>query len=271
MADRLIYDGEAGTRFTNETGKVLYQFIAALNNTCGVCLQYHLKISAAWPIPIHYGCRCIQRMIKPGQQAQHDFCDYRKLLDEMPEHDKAAAVGPSNYRLLKSGLAQWEDIVTPNRVRDFREVVAKKKLTVKQMTDHGVKNYQAEQAYSAVHTAEHEHVERQRRELLQKLIGAGLSQENIVRELSNRLAARVTIAAGPEEPYTTGLVRWSAAGNRRQFGGGTGEADRGLEAAAAAGGDARETAGYATARSAGSEADRAAGSGRTGHRHSAAA
>ena len=82
MSDRIIYSGDAGTRFTNETGRVLYQFIAALNNTCGVCLQYHLKISAAaWPIPIHYNCRCIQRMIKPGQQAQHEFTDYRKLLD----------------------------------------------------------------------------------------------------------------------------------------------------------------------------------------------
>jgi hypothetical protein len=208
LADRVIYSGEAGTRFTNETGKVRYQFIAALNNTSGVCLQYHLKVSAAWPIPIHYGCRCIQRMVKPGQQAQHDFCDYRKLLDNMSESDKAAAIGASNYRLLKSGLAKWEDIVTPNRVRDFREVVAKKNLSVKQMVDHGVKKYQAEQAYSAVHTAEHEHVERQRRELLQKLTGAGLSQENLVRELSSSLAARVTIAAGPEGPYTSGPA-WS--------------------------------------------------------------
>jgi hypothetical protein len=208
VSDRIIYSGDAGTTFTNETGRVLYQFIAALQNTCGLCLQYHLKISAAWPIPLHYNCRCIQRMIKPGQTAQHEFCDYRKLLDAMPEHEKAAAIGASNYRLLKSGLAKWEDIVTPNRVRDFREVVAKKNLSVKQMVAHGVKPYQAQQAYSAVHTAEHEHVERQRRELLQKLTGAGLSQENLVNELSKRLAARVTIAAGPTGPYTEGPA-WS--------------------------------------------------------------
>jgi hypothetical protein len=88
----------------------------------------------------------------------------------MPEHDKAAAIGASNYRLLKSGLVKWEDIVIPNRVRDFREVVAKKNLTVKQMTDHGVKKYQAEKAYSAVPTAEHEHVERQRRDLGSKIL-----------------------------------------------------------------------------------------------------
>ena len=52
------------------------------------------------------------------------------------------------------------------------------------MVDHGVKRYQAEQAYSAVHTAEHEHVERQRRELLQKLTGAGLRKRTSSSELS---------------------------------------------------------------------------------------
>ena len=72
------------------------------------------------------------------------------------------------------------------------------------MTDHGVTKYYAEQAYNAVHTTEHEAVARQRRELLQKLTGAGISQENLVREISNRLAARVSIAAGPEGPYTSG-------------------------------------------------------------------
>ncbi len=89
-------------------------------NICGVCLQYHLKISASWPIPIHYNCRCIQKLIKPGQEAPQPFCDYRKLLDSFDDSQKTAAIGASNYRLLKSGLATWEDIVSPNRVRDFR-------------------------------------------------------------------------------------------------------------------------------------------------------
>jgi hypothetical protein len=204
VSDRVIYSGDPGTRFTNETGQILYQFIAALQNTCGVWLQYHLKISRAWPIPIQWNCRCVQRMIKPGQQAQHDFIDYRKLLDDMSEHDKAAAIGASNYRLLKSGLAKWEDIVTDSQVRDFREVVARNKLTVKQITDHGVKKYQAEQAYNAVHTAEHQAVEAHRRKLIEQLTGACISQENLVRELSEKLAARVNIAAGPTGPYTTG-------------------------------------------------------------------
>ena len=31
MSDRIIYSGEPGTKFTNETGQILYQFIAALD------------------------------------------------------------------------------------------------------------------------------------------------------------------------------------------------------------------------------------------------
>jgi hypothetical protein len=204
LADRIIISGDPGTRWTNDTPRVLYQFIAALINTCGVCLQYHLKISTAWPIPIHYGCRCIQRAIEPGGKAQHDFVDYRKLLDRMSDDEKTAAIGKSNYRLLKSGLATWDDIVTPSRVRDFREVVAKKHLTVDQMVKHGIKPYQAEKAYNAVHTAEHEAAAAHRKQLLNNLVGAGLSQQQVVNELAGRLAARVTIGEGPTGPYTTG-------------------------------------------------------------------
>ena len=45
MADRVIISGDAGTTWTNDTDRVHYQFVAASINTCGVCLQYHLKIS----------------------------------------------------------------------------------------------------------------------------------------------------------------------------------------------------------------------------------
>ena len=92
--------------------------------------------------------------------------------------------------------------------------MAKKKLTVQQMVDHGVKKFQAEKAYAAVHTEEHEAVRRQRQELLQKLTGAGISQENLVRELGNQLAGRVSIAAGPTGAVHrgAGLVRRQAAG-----------------------------------------------------------
>jgi hypothetical protein len=205
---RIIFDGPAGTRYTNTTEQVQYQFIATLANTCGLCLQYHLKISRAWPIPLHFGCNCGQAKIKPGQHAPHEFTDYRQLLADMSHSQQVAAIGASNYKMLTSGLVKWEDIVTESRVRDFREVVANKRLTVPQMVKHGVKKLQAERAYNAVRTAEHEAVEQHRRKLLEQLTGAGISQENLVRELSERLAARVNIAAGPLGPYSSGPA-WS--------------------------------------------------------------
>jgi hypothetical protein len=192
MADRIIISGEAGKRWTNDTDKVKYQYIAALTDTCGVCLQYHLKISAAWPIPIHEGCRCIQRMIKPGQVALHAFCDFRDLLCKMDQAGKHASIGAPSYALLESGLVRWEDIVTPNRVREFHEVVARKRFTVEQMISHGVNRAAAEEAYAMVHTPEHEGVERERRELLLKIAGAGVSQEDLVKALSVGLTSRVT-------------------------------------------------------------------------------
>ena len=164
MAERTIISGEPATRWTNDTGKVQYQFIAALINTCGVCLQYHLKIGAWWPIPIHYGCRCEQRAIKPDAQAPHEFVDYRALLDKMPPAEQAAAIGASNYKLLKAGVVKWEDIVTPSRVRDLREVVAKKKLTIER-NDQGRRRpaLGSRTAHAAVHTPEHELVAAQRK------------------------------------------------------------------------------------------------------------
>jgi GNAT superfamily N-acetyltransferase len=153
---------------------------------------------------MHYGCRCIQREIEPGEKAPFDFVNYRELLKNMPHDQQVAAMGASNYKLLESGLVNWEDIVTENRVRDFREVVARNKLTVRQMTDRGVKKYQAEEAYRSVHTAAHQAAEQHRQQLLRNLTAAGMSQQALVRELSNRLAERVTLAPGPTGPYTAG-------------------------------------------------------------------
>jgi hypothetical protein len=192
--------------WTNETARVRYQFHAALSNTCGVCLQYHLKIGPFWPIPIHHGCRCRQVAIRPGQRAPEPFTDYRRLLDGMPHDQQVAAIGASNYTLLQKGVAAWEDIVTPSRVRDFREVVARKGLTVEQLRKAGIRRYMAERAHGAIHTSEHEAAEAHRRRLAERLKGAGLSQAALKGELARRLAARVSIAPGP--PGEGGIPAW---------------------------------------------------------------
>jgi hypothetical protein len=189
-----MIDGTPGEPWTNDTQKVRYQFIASLHNTCGVCLQYHLKIGPWWPIPIHYGCRCHQVPVLPGAVAREPFTDYRKLLEDMPHDQQVAAIGASNYKLLQAGVVKWDDIVTPSRVRDFIEVVSLRRLSIDRMVRAGVRPRIAERAYETVHTPEHEHIERHRRELAERLTRAGLAHQPLVNELSRRLAARVGIA-----------------------------------------------------------------------------
>src|SRR5262249_8811370 len=148
----------------------------------------------SWPIPIHHGCRCTQSVIAPGADAPEPFVNCRVLLDQMPRDQQVAAIGASNYKLLRAGVVSWEDIVTPSRVRDFREVVANRQLSLGQLKRAGVSRVHAERAMASVHTPEHEHAERQRKELIECLKGAGLAHEHTVNELARRIAARVKIA-----------------------------------------------------------------------------
>ena len=129
MADRrVIFNGEPGSVWVNDTDKVRYQFVCSLINTCGACLQYHLAIGGWWPIPIHHRCRCTQRPIAVGTAAPHPFVDFRELLDSMPHSQQVAAIGASNYRLLQAGVVKWGEIVTKYRVRTLREVLAINKV-----------------------------------------------------------------------------------------------------------------------------------------------
>lgn len=193
---KYTFNGEPGTRWTNDTDRARYQFIAKLQNTCGVCLQYHMAIGPHWPIQIHRGCRCMQIIVMPGQEAPHAFVDFRALLREMPHDQQDAAVGAANYRLLEAGVVKWEDIVMKTRARPLEEVVALLKLSVETMLRAGVEKSIAEQAYAAVHTPEQELVCQHRAELIAKLEKAGVSREELISELSRRITGRVTIVGG---------------------------------------------------------------------------
>ncbi len=208
MAGTIIFNGEAGTTHTNSTEWIQYQFIASLFNTCGVCLSMHMAIKrGAWAIPYHYNCNCRQVPIKPGADAPNPFVDYREILDNMPHDQQVAAIGASNYKLLKNGVVDWKDIVTPSRVRPLREVVAIKKIPVKIMTGVGVNPLIANRAYESVHTPEHELVEAHRRELIANIERAGLTQQQLVDQLAQGLASRVSIKEGPDN-YGLGKA-WS--------------------------------------------------------------
>lgn len=202
---RVVFNGEPGDVWTNETGRAQYQFVARLSNTCGVCFQYHLAISSSWPIPLHRGCRCTQVLIVPGEDAR-PFVDFRATLGGLGPDQQAAAVGTSNWKLIQSGAVRWEDVVTTTRVRDLREVVSRQQLSVARMRKAGVSRSVAVRAYETVNTPAHELADRRRAELVEKLKKAGLSHEQVGGAVAEKLAARVRVGPKPKvlEPGPAG-------------------------------------------------------------------
>jgi hypothetical protein len=213
VADRVVWSGPPGDTHTNDTAFVQYQLHCNLERTCGECLQYHEAIQRGpWPIPLHVNCNCRQTPIPPGKEAAEPFTDFRKILDDMPPGEQQAAIGTSNYKLLKEGVVEWKDIVTPSRVRPLREVVALKRLTVEEMERAGVDKKIAEAAHASVHTAEHELIHQQRMGLIHQLQDAGLHQNQLVEQLSRGLAAKVGLAEGPASYAEAGYPpAWPAA------------------------------------------------------------
>ncbi len=193
----VVFNGEAGQRFRNRTGRVLYQFHCDLVNTCGRCLQFHLAISSAgWPIPLHHGCRCRSRPVAPGGLAPEPFVDFRALLAQMPRSQQAAAIGASNSRLLRRGLVKWEDIVTRYRVRSFREVMILGKVGRKAAIDAGIRPGLVEAALGGGALTEAELDRLRRLELVESLRSAWVSQDALVAALERGMKAATALAGG---------------------------------------------------------------------------
>lgn len=193
---RVIFNGQAGDEWQNDTGKVQYQLLVSWHNSCGQCIQFDHAIGPYWGIPLHRGCRCRQKAIAPGARAA-PFVDFMSKIDGLDVKQQGVVVGRSNLLLIQKGIVTWEDVVTPTRIRDLREVVARQKLTVPVLTRAGVRKDIAERAFATVHTPAHELAERTRAELVAKLRGAGLTDAQIQQAAGERLARRVTIGSGP--------------------------------------------------------------------------
>jgi len=191
----VIWNGDAGDVWTNDTGQPLYQLIVSWQNTCGTCAQYDHAVGPAWPLPFHRNCRCKQIVILPGVKAR-PWVDFRAQAGRLSPSQKRALIGASNWKILDRGLVSWEDIVTPYRVRDFREVVALKKLSLKSLTDAGVKPGIAQRALAAVNTPAHQLVQSVRTQLLANLTGVGLAPSQIAALSAPALAARLGIREG---------------------------------------------------------------------------
>jgi len=188
--------GEAGVRWVNRTGRVQYQFFCNLVNVCGACLQYHLAISSSWPVPLHFGCRCRSKVVMPGDLAPEPFVDFRELLDKMPHHRQVAAIGASNYRLLRRGLVKWEDVVTRYRVRSFREVLILGKVKAQSAVDAGIRPALVEAALAGGELSEAELDRAHRLELVESLRSARVSQDALVAALERGMTAAAAVAGG---------------------------------------------------------------------------
>lgn len=124
------------------------------------------------------------------------FLDYREEIRKLGPAAQRHAMGVSNWRLIESGVAKWEDVVTPGRVRDFREVADRLGLSVDRMVKAGVRPDLARAAYDATHTEAHHAESQARKALIKGLKAHGVKDERIAAEVGDLLASRVGIV-GP--------------------------------------------------------------------------
>ena len=195
----MAINGDPGATWTNDTGKIYFQFHVNWSNTCGVCAQYDGQIGNSFPIPYHYNCRCFQSPVFPGKESQ-PFTDFLAKAQTLDPGQQAALVGKSNWTLIEKGVVKFADVVTEGRVRDLREVVSRNKLTVKEMVKAGVAPKTAADAYATVNTAAHALADEARKRIAQALKDKGLSNAQIKQAVAERLAGRVSIGRGPSGP-----------------------------------------------------------------------
>lgn len=197
----IIFNGQVGKVWKNETEKVYYQFHCKWERTCGACAQYHLAVANDWPIPLHHGCRCYAEPIMPGKEAE-PWCDFRKIADSLSDANKTALVGAGNWQLIKSGTVEWKDVVTQYRVRDLHEVASRNRLTTDQMTKAGIPKLHAENAFAKVNTPAHILADQKRQELIKKVLNLGVNKTELAEMFGERIAQAVHIKGGPSGPQT---------------------------------------------------------------------
>ena len=150
-----IRDGEPGTHWRNLTPDTWYQWVV-YPGCCPVCLDLDGKlVSGDFPADLHPNCRCRRVPVRPGEWAPRPFQSFRaKVLAVRPSVWRVELLGISNLRLVKAGLATLEDLVAEDRVRDFAEVVRRRKLfDVAQLVAAGVPSGLAARAVATAKAA----------------------------------------------------------------------------------------------------------------------
>lgn len=138
-----VITGAPGSTWTNTTNQIWYQLIVKWIRSCGRCIQYDHQISPWWNVPFHPGCRCENRPIYPGQTAS-PYIDFREEIDKLPPTERNRVVGASNLRLIETGIAKWEDVVTRTRVRAAHEVVDLLQVSRDAMIQAGIPSFRAD-------------------------------------------------------------------------------------------------------------------------------
>lgn len=196
---RSYVSGEAGSTWTNDTGKARWQYHVNWHNSCGVCAQNDGLIGAYWPIPIHRRCACSQSIILPGAVSA-PFTDFGETIAKLPPAQQRRVVGKGNYALIESGAVEWDDVVTVGRVRTLTEVIARENLTLASTIKGGVNPMTAKTAFDRSHTPEVEADRLVARGIAESLRNHGLSTEEILRETGEQIAGRAVIGRAPT-PY----------------------------------------------------------------------
>ena len=181
--------GRPGEVWINNTDRILYQFVPAFDQSCGLCIQYASKINLWWS-KLHAGCLCTSHVIRPGQTSL-PFIDFRERLESLDTKQQHAAMGKCNWILYKAGIVAWEDVVTSNRVREFHEVMDRNKLSLETMIQAGVPEEDARKARELVYTPERLEADRKAQEAIRGLRELGLSIDEISKAAAQGLGARV--------------------------------------------------------------------------------
>ena len=190
------FGGPPGDRWTNDTGKILYQLHVQFSHSCARCIQYANRIGPWWACPFHPGCNCTNIPIPPGKTAA-PFVDFVAEMEALPPHQQAIAIGASNWKLIKSGVVEWGDVVTRGRIKPFSEVVETYKLTAADLKRAGVGKFQAARALERANDPAKAAEADAKRSAYAKLKAAGLTDAQIRAAVAARIKAKLGIGGAP--------------------------------------------------------------------------
>jgi hypothetical protein len=191
----IIWPGTPGESYHNDTGKIVYQLVCSLVNTCGACMQYHLAI-AKWWSPFHRGCNCQSRPIYPDKTSA-PYENFQDIIDSLPPDQQKKVVGSSNKKLIDAGIVTWGDVVTSNRVKLLREIVSIKHLTISDLTGAGISKWIAEDVWESVNTQAHVIADQQRTQLIKQIQDQGILPSHLTHIFGEIMGQRIGIGGGP--------------------------------------------------------------------------